>query len=106
MVQGYPTSHRPGTVRRTTSGARTGKGSFSFRPIDVRCLVIPSVEIHDRHPYNGWNAHPTTELELRGFEEPGGEAVGTMLNLTGMNRFYYLRNFHDMRCKYDKGKTI
>ncbi len=26
-----------------------------------------------------------------------------MLNITGMNRFYYLRSFHDMRCKYDKG---
>ena len=26
-----------------------------------------------------------------------------MLNITGMNRFYYLRNFHDMRCKYEKG---
>lgn len=25
-----------------------------------------------------------------------------MLNITGMNRFYYLRNFHDMRCKYDR----
>ena len=24
-----------------------------------------------------------------------------MLNVTGMNRFYYLRNFHDMRCKYE-----
>lgn len=22
-----------------------------------------------------------------------------MLNVTGMNRFYYLRNFHDLRCK-------
>lgn len=24
-----------------------------------------------------------------------------MLNITGINRFYYLRNFYDMRCKYD-----
>ena len=24
-----------------------------------------------------------------------------MLNVIGMNRFYYLRNFHDMRCKYE-----
>ncbi len=29
-----------------------------------------------------------------------------MLNITGMNRFYYLRNFHDMRCKYDKREMI
>ena len=25
-----------------------------------------------------------------------------MLNIIGMNSFYYFRNFHDMRCKYDK----
>lgn len=29
-----------------------------------------------------------------------------MLNVTGMNRFYYLRNFDDMCCKYDKGEVI
>lgn len=106
MVQGYPTSHCPGTSRRRTSGAKTGKGSFSFRPIHGSCLVIPSSEIHDRHPYNGWNAHTATELKLRGFEESGGEAGGTMLNITGMNRFYYLRNFHDMRCKYERVLSV
>lgn len=25
-----------------------------------------------------------------------------MLNITGLNRFYYIRNFTDMRCKYDR----
>ena len=29
-----------------------------------------------------------------------------MLNVTGMNRFYYLRNFHDMRCKYERVLSI
>ena len=29
-----------------------------------------------------------------------------MLNITGINRFYYLRNFHDMRCKYDRVLSI
>ena len=29
-----------------------------------------------------------------------------MLNVTGMNRFYYLRNFHDMRCKNERVLTI
>ena len=82
MVQGYPTSHCLGTGRRTTSGARTGKGSFSFRPIHGRFLVILSGEIHDRHPYDGWNAHTAMELKLRWFEEPGREAGGPMLNIT------------------------
>ena len=106
MVQGYPTSHYLGTGRRTTGGARTGKGSFSFLLIYGNCLVIPSGEIHDRYPYDWWNAHTAAELKLRGLEEPGREAGETMLNITGMNRFYYLRNFHDMRCKYEKGKMI
>lgn len=25
-----------------------------------------------------------------------------MLNVSGLNRFYYIRNFSDMRCKYDR----
>lgn len=29
-----------------------------------------------------------------------------MLNITGLNSFYYLRNFHDMRCKYDRVRSI
>ena len=24
------------------------------------------------------------------------------LNITGMSRFYYLRNFYDIRCKYEQ----
>lgn len=28
------------------------------------------------------------------------------MNITGMNRFYYLRNFHDMRCKYDRVRSV
>ena len=106
MVQGYPASHCPGTGGRRTGESGTGKGSFSFRCIHGRFLVIPTGEIYGRHPYDWWNAHTATELKLRGFEEPGREAGGAMLNITGMNRFYYLRNFHDMRCKYDKREMI
>ena len=29
-----------------------------------------------------------------------------MLNITGMNRFYYLRDFHDMRCKYERVLSV
>lgn len=25
-----------------------------------------------------------------------------MLNISGLNNFYYIRNFTDMRCKYDR----
>ena len=29
-----------------------------------------------------------------------------MLNITGLNRFFLVRDFHDMRCKYDKVLSI
>ncbi len=29
-----------------------------------------------------------------------------MLNITGLNRFYYLRDFHDMRCKYERVLSV
>ena len=29
-----------------------------------------------------------------------------MLNVSGLNKFYFLRNFHDMRCKYDRVRSI
>ena len=29
-----------------------------------------------------------------------------MLNISGINRFYYLENFHDMRCKYERVLSI
>ncbi len=29
-----------------------------------------------------------------------------MLNISGLQRFYYIRNFHDTRCKYDRVLSI
>lgn len=29
-----------------------------------------------------------------------------MLNVSGLYRFYFLRDFHDMRCKYDRVRSI
>ncbi|MCM0388253.1 MULTISPECIES: hypothetical protein [Bacteroides] len=29
-----------------------------------------------------------------------------MLNITGLNRFFFVRDFHDMRCKYAKVLSI
>lgn len=28
------------------------------------------------------------------------------MNITGLNRFFFVRDFHDMRCKYDKVLSI
>ena len=40
------------------------------------------------------------EFKLRGVEASRGEAGGPMLSVSGPEKFYYLRNFHDLRCKY------
>lgn len=29
-----------------------------------------------------------------------------MLTVSGLNRFYFIRDFHDMRCKYDRVRSI
>ena len=29
-----------------------------------------------------------------------------MLNITGLNKFFFVRDFHDMRCKYDRVLSI
>lgn len=29
-----------------------------------------------------------------------------MLGISGIQRFYYIRNFHDMRCKYDRVMSV
>lgn len=34
------------------------------------------------------------------------EVGGSMLNVSGLNNFYYIRNFSDMRCKYDRVLSI
>ena len=60
----------------------------------------------DRHPYDKRNTDTATKLDLPELEKSDRETGGTMLNVTGMNRFYYLRNFHDMRCKYERVLSI
>ena len=56
----------------------------------------------DRHSYDKWNTDTATKLNLPELEKSDREAGGTMLNVTGMNRFYYLRNFHDMYYRYEQ----
>ena len=46
------------------------------------------------------------EFKLRGVEAPRGEAGGSMLSVSGPEKFYYLRNFHDLRCKYARVLSV
>lgn len=60
----------------------------------------------DRHPYDKRNMDTATKLDLPELEKADRETGGTMLNVTGMNRFYYPCNSHNMRCKYERVLSI
>ena len=108
MVQGYKTSNSTGTSRRTTgNGGQYPKGSilFSYSGKKGEYGTL-SCKDDDRHPYDKRNTGTATKLDLPELEKSDRETGGTMLNVTGMNRFYYLRNFHDMRCKYERVLSI
>lgn len=46
------------------------------------------------------------EFKLRGPEASGREIGGSMLSISEPSSFYYLRNFHDMRCKYARVLSV
>lgn len=103
MVQGYKASNSTGTSRRTTGNGYTifkGGVLFSYSGKKGECGTL-SCKDDDRHPYDKQNKDIATKLNLPELEKADRETGGTMLNVIGMNRFYYLRNFHDMRCKYE-----
>lgn len=104
MVEEYKTSNSTGTGPRTTGNGYTIlKGSilFSYSGKKGEYGTL-SCKDDDRHPYDKRNKDTATKLNLPELEKSDRETGGTMLNVTGMNRFYYLRNFHDMRCKYER----
>lgn len=53
-----------------------------------------------------WYSYQSEKFKLRRFEKLSGETGGFMLNITGANRFFFVRDFHNMRCKYDKVLSI
>ena len=53
-----------------------------------------------------WAAYLPKEPKLSGAEATDRETGGSMLSVTGINRFYYLRDFTDMRCKHSRVLSI
>lgn len=56
--------------------------------------------------YDQWSACLPEESKLSGVEAADREAGGAMLSVTGLNQFYYLRDFTDMRCKHSRVLSI
>lgn len=59
-----------------------------------------------RHKHDQRPAHPEALDGLRGSQTSHRKTGGPMLSVSGLHRFYYMRNFHDMRCKYDRVQSI
>lgn len=106
MVQGHASSVSSRSGRRSSGfGIRTGFGFFH----PSGCFSgsgFASFADQDRYPYEYGYSYPSEEFKLPRSEGSGGETGGSMLNITGMNRFYYLRNFHDLRCKNSRVLSI
>ena len=53
-----------------------------------------------------WPAYPPKRSGLSGSIPSDPKAGGPMLSVTGINRFYYLRGFTDMRCKHSRVLSV
>ena len=53
-----------------------------------------------------WLAFVPKEFKLSGLGSYGREAGGVMLSVTGLNHFYYVRDFTDMRCKHSRVLSV
>ena len=107
MVQGYTQQDRgskSGWASNLVSGrAEAGKPfprTIFYSNEAFRCSYSRGVE-NDQ-----WAAYLPEEPKLSRVEATDRETGGSMLSVTGINRFYYLRDFTDMRCKHSRVLSI
>ncbi|WP_337435985.1 IS66 family insertion sequence element accessory protein TnpB, partial [Prevotella sp.] len=107
MVQGY-TQQNSGSKGGWTSyldsrraeGGKPFSGTIIYRNEVLLCSYTCGVA-HDQ-----WTASLSKESKLSRIEATDRETGGSMLNVTGLNQFYYLRDFTDMRCKHSRVLSI
>ena len=107
MVQGYTQQDRgskSGWASNLGSGrAEAGKPfprTIFYSNEAFRCSYTCGVA-HDQ-----WTASLPEKSKLSRIEAPDRETGGPMLSVTGLNHFYYLRDFTDMRCKHSRVLSI
>lgn len=107
MVQGYIQQDRGSkSVWASSFGSIRAEGGKPFPR-----TIFYSNEVfwcsHSRGAANDqWAAYLPKEPKLSGVEAADRETGGSMLSVTGINRFYYLRDFTDMRCKHSRVLSI
>ena len=107
MVQGYTQQDRgskSGWASNLVSGrAEAGKPfprTIFYSNEAFRCSYSRGVANYQ------WTAYLPEEPKLSRVETTDREIGGSMLSVTGINRFYYLRDFTDMRCKHSRVLSI
>lgn len=106
MVQGY--THEDSRSEGGWSslpGSRKSEGGKAFTgSIDGSKDFFRSYTRGVAHEQ--WSSSHPEESKLSGSEGSDREVGGLMLSVTGINRFYYLRDFTDMRCKHSRVLSI
>lgn len=99
MVQGYAfqASSRSGGKRSCDSqGEYFGERSSNYP------TIIGDSPHHGGYSDDQRDSYSTAKFKLRWSKTLGREVGVFMLSVTSLNHFYYLCDFHDMRCKYER----
>lgn len=107
MVQGYAQQDcgskggwSSGLLSKRSEGRNSFAGAIHDRDEELLCSYPCGVANDQRIAYL------PEEPKLSGVEATDREVGGPMLNVTGLNRFYYLCDFTDMRCKRSRVLSI
>lgn len=107
MVQGYTQQDcgskggwSSGLLSKRSEGRSSFTGTIQDRGEELLCSYPCGVANDQRVSYL------PEEPKLSGVVATDREVGGPMLNVTGLNSFYYLRDFTDMRCKHSRVLSI
>ena len=106
MVQGYTQqdSGSEGGRYAILSSKRTEEGGTPAGTTEGQYGIHGSYTCGVAHDQR--TSYIPKEPKLSGVETVDRETGGSMLSVTGINRFFYLRDFTDMRCKHSRVLSI
>ena len=86
--------------------ATVTNGSFSFKGEQKSPAIAILVHLNDKQSQIPPQLIALGLINGTGFGSYGRETGGVMLSVTGLNHFYYVRDFTDMRCKHSRVLSI
>ena len=104
MVQGYTQENSRSTSGWQACQIGTAANKSSRRGEESEGALLGPYSCGNSH--DQWLTSFSKEPKLSGVEASDREIGGSMLSVTGINHFYYLRDFTDMRCKHSRVLSI